>query len=335
MNPIKDKENLTIPNLLRNVVAHIHQPDTTFLKRKLKDNWEEISFETTLEKADHISAYFLDNGIEKGDRIGFIIENSPEYVFFDQAAQQIGAVNTSIYPTLSESEIEYILKDSGVKILLVGSPFLLKKAIKIANNCPELIRIVTSFDDYEKIIESTGSLNVGVTNFSSILNQGANSFPKLSKQINICRANVIPSDLSALIYTSGTTGTPKGVMLTHRNFVENVRECLNQIPVIEPDDIFLSFLPLSHVFERTATYYVCCAMGSQIAFAQSLELLAKNMEEVKPMVISCVPRLLEKYMTRRLKAELLQEEPKLKFSFGLLILGRNTGQLKKRVKNRA
>src|SRR5690606_19449837 len=141
----------------------------------------------------------------------------------------------------------------------------------------------TSFEDYDKIIEGNISLNAGVTNFSSVLSMGAKSYSQHAKQIHICRNNVIPSDLSALIYTSGTTGTPKGVMLTHRNFVENVRECLNQIPVITPDDIFLSFLPLSHVFERTATYYVCCAMGSQIAFAQSLELLAKNMEEVKPM----------------------------------------------------
>ncbi len=302
MNPIKDKENLTVPNLLRNVVENIHQPETTFLKRKVKDIWEEISFRTTLENADFIAAYFLDNGIQKGDRIGFIIENSPEYVFFDQGAQQIGAINTSIYPTLSETEIEYILKDSGVKILLVGSPFLLKKVIKIANSCPELIRIVTSFEDYEKVIEGNAPLNVGVTNFSSVLSMGAKSYPKHAKQINICRNNVIPSDLSALIYTSGTTGTPKGVMLTHRNFVENVRECLNQIPVITSDDIFLSFLPLSHVFERTATYYVCCAMGSQIAFAQSLELLAKNMEEVKPMVISCVPRLLEKIHDKAIKS---------------------------------
>lgn len=302
MNPIKDKENLTVPKLLRNVVKNIHHPDTTFLKRKVKDNWEEISFRTTLEYADHISAYFLDNGIEKGDRIGFILDNSPEYVYFDQAAQQIGAVNTSIYPTLSESEIEYILKDSGVKILLVGSHFLLKKIIKIVNNCTDIIRIVTTFDDYEKIVENTPNLNAGITNLSSVLNFGRKRYPSLAKQIDICRNNVIPSDLSALIYTSGTTGTPKGVMLTHRNFVENVRECLNQIPVIVPYDVFLSFLPLSHVFERTATYYVCCAMGSQIAFAQSLELLAKNMEEVKPMVISCVPRLLEKIHDKAIKS---------------------------------
>ncbi len=301
MNPIRDKENFTVPKLLRNVVENIHHPDTTFLKRKVKDVWEEISFKTTLENADYISAYFLDNGINKGDRVGFILENSPEYVFFDQGTQQIGAVNTSIYPTLTESEIEYIIKDSGLKIILVGNHFLFKKILKIANHCTELIRIVTVFDDYEKHLENS-SINSGVLSLNNLIDCGKNVFSRYSKQIELTRNDVQPSDLSALIYTSGTTGTPKGAMLTHRNFVENVRECLTQIPVIESTDLFLSFLPLSHVFERTATYHVCCALGCQIAFAQSLELLAKNMEEVKPMVISCVPRLLEKIHDKAIKS---------------------------------
>ena len=105
-----------------------------------------------------------------------------------------------------------------------------------------------------------------------------------------------------MIYTSGTTGTPKGVMLSHSNFVENVKVCLQQIPVIDKDDLFLSFLPLSHVFERTATYHVCCAQGCTIAYAQSLELLAKNMAEVRPTVMSCVPRLLERIHDKAIKS---------------------------------
>src|SRR6476646_5069762 len=99
----------TIPQLLRNVVKHIHSENETFLIRKVKDEWEETSFKDTLAYADAISSYFLEIGIEKGDRLAFIIENCPEYVYYDQALQQIGAINTSIYPTLSETEIEYIL----------------------------------------------------------------------------------------------------------------------------------------------------------------------------------------------------------------------------------
>lgn len=290
----------TIPQLLRNFVANIHSAEDTFLIHKVKETWEEISFKTTLANADAISAYFLEIGINKGDRIGFIIENCPEYVFYDQATQQIGAINTSIYPTLSEAEIEYILLDSGAKTLLVGTPFLLKKILKIANHCPDLIRIIPTFSDFEKITEKT-IINAGVISLEQVISEGKNVLQKHSDEINKRRSQVHSSDISGLIYTSGTTGTPKGVMLTHANFVENVKVCLQQIPVIGHNEIFLSFLPLSHVFERTATYHVCCTQGCKIAFAQSLELLAKNMGEVKPTVMSCVPRLLEKIHDKAIK----------------------------------
>ena len=208
----------TVPHLLRNVVKNIHKEDHTFLIRKVGDNWEEISYKTTLDNADAISAYFLEMGIEKGDRLGFIIENCVEYVYYDQALQQIGAINTSIYPTLSETEIEYILKDSGTKTLLIGSPFLLKKIVKIANNCPELLRIIPVFSDFDKITEKV-NLNAGVISLNDVIAEGKQMLPKFQKLIDTKRAEVLPSDLSALIYTSGTTGTPKGVMLTHFNFV--------------------------------------------------------------------------------------------------------------------
>lgn len=294
-------EFTTVPQLLRNVVKNIHPETDTFLIRKVKDQWEEISFKQTLDNADAISAYFLEIGVEKGDRLGFIIENCPEYVYYDQALQQLGAINTSIYPTLSEAEIEYILNDSGAKTILVGSPFLLKKVVKISNHCPELIRIIPVFDDYEKITEKL-NLNAGVISLSKVIEEGKSKLNEYQNTIKHRRNEVVPSDISALIYTSGTTGTPKGVMLTHSNFVENVKVCLQQIPVIDEHETFLSFLPLSHVFERTATYHVCCAKGCKIAFAQSLELLAKNMGEVKPTVMSCVPRLLEKIHDKAIKS---------------------------------
>ena len=135
----------------------------------------------------------------------------------------------------------------------------------------------------------------------NLIEEGEKTLDHYQKKIDSARESILPSDLTSLIYTSGTTGTPKGVMLTHSNFVQNVKVCLEQIPVINKDDLFLSFLPLSHVFERTATYHVCCAVGSKIAFAQSLELLAKNMAEVKPTIMSCVPRLLERIHDKAMK----------------------------------
>lgn len=293
-------EFTTVPQLIRNVVGYVHDENTTFLIHKVKESWVELSYKQVLDTADAISSYFLEMGINNGDRLALIIENSVDWVYYDQGLQQIGGVNVSIYPTLSESEIEYILNDSGAKTLLVGSPFLLRKILKVANNCLSLQRIIPVFDDYEKYLPDA-NLNAGVISFKNLIEEGKNSLDHHKKQIEIAREAILPSSLTSLIYTSGTTGTPKGVMLTHSNFVQNVKVCLQQIPVINKDDLFLSFLPLSHVFERTATYHVCCAVGSKIAFAQSLELLAKNMGEVKPTVMSCVPRLLERIHDKAMK----------------------------------
>jgi long-chain acyl-CoA synthetase len=291
----------TVPSLLRNVVENIHNPEHTFLLHKKNTEWKEISFQTTLRNADAVSAFFLRKGINKGDRMGLIIENSPEYVYYDQGIQQIGAINVSIYPTLSEHEVEYIINDSGIKSILVGSPFLFKKILKIARNCRQLLYIIPAFADVDKIVVPA-DFPKEIIHFDEVLNTITSITSAEDEQIKATRDSLRPGDTSSLIYTSGTTGTPKGVMLSHSNFVENVKVCLQQIPVIDKDDLFLSFLPLSHVFERTATYHVCCAQGCTIAYAQSLELLAKNMAEVKPTVMSCVPRLLERIHDKAIKS---------------------------------
>ncbi|MGI4727648.1 MAG: AMP-binding protein, partial [Janthinobacterium lividum] len=152
MNPVT--ESSTVPSLLQNIIQHIHSLDAVFMTHKVEEVWEEITYNQALEKINAISAYFLDIGIKKNDRLALILENGPDYVYYDQALQQIGAVNTSIYPTLSETEIEYILNDSGARTLLIGTPFLLKKILKIANSCKELVRIIPVFDDYQKFTEN-------------------------------------------------------------------------------------------------------------------------------------------------------------------------------------
>jgi long-chain acyl-CoA synthetase len=314
-------ERTTVPSLIRNIVANIHPDTHTFMTHKVKDEWVNISYRETIEKADAISAWFLDIGVMKGDRLALIIENGPDYVYYDQALQQIGAVNTSIYPTLSESEIEYILNDSGAKTVLAGNPFLFRKVIKVANNCPDLIRIIPAFDDYEKYTEKL-SLNAGVIGFHEVIEEGKYIIDEYRHSINSAREAILPSDLSCLIYTSGTTGTPKGVMLTHHNLTENVRASLEQIVVLEKTDLFLSFLPLSHVFERTATYHICLYEGCTIAFAQSLDLLAKNMAEVKPTIMCCVPRLLERIHDRAMKNGLSAGGAKTKIFVWALAIGK-------------
>ncbi|MGZ3766824.1 MAG: AMP-dependent synthetase/ligase [Mucilaginibacter sp.] len=319
MNSITERS--TVPSLIRNVVANIHPDTHPFLIHKVKDEWVEISYKETIDNADAISAWFLTIGIMKGDRLALIIENGPDYVFYDQALQQIGAVNTSIYPTLSESEIEYILNDSGAKTILVGNHFLLRKVIKIANNCPKLIRIIPVFDDYEKHTEKV-NLNAGVLSFRELIEEGKVVVEQYRSAIVGAREAILPSDLSCLIYTSGTTGIPKGVMLTHHNLTENVRASLEQIQVLEKTDRFLSFLPLSHIFERTGTYHICLFEGCAIAFSQSLELLAKNMAELKPTVMCCVPRLLERIHDKAMKNGTSAGGAKTKIFLWALAIGR-------------
>ncbi|RYE16184.1 MAG: long-chain fatty acid--CoA ligase, partial [Sphingobacteriales bacterium] len=290
----------TVPGLIRNIVANVHPDTHPFLSHEVKDAWVDISYKEALTNIDAISAWFLSIGIKKGDHLALIIENGPDYVYYDQALQQIGAVNTSIYPTLSEADIEYILNDSGAKTILVGNPFLFRKVIKIANDCPTLIRIIPAFDDHKKHINIV--LKAGVISFDQVIEEGLKIVEKHRKAIDIAREAILPSDLSCLIYTSGTTGTPKGVMLTHSNLTANVWASLMQITVVNETDVFLSFLPLSHVFERTATYHICLTVGCKIVFAQSLELLAKNMAEVRPTIMNCVPRLLERIHDKAIKS---------------------------------
>src|SRR6201996_9165572 len=191
------KELSTVPSLIRNIVKNIHPDTNTFLKHKVGDTWVEISYKQALEKIDAISAWFLSIGIQKGDRLALIIENGPDYVYYDQALQQIGAVNTSIYPTLSEVEIEYIINDSGLRTLIVGNPFLLRKVAKIANNCPDLIRIIPAFDDYEKNL-GKNKLNAGVIGFKDLIEEGQRLVNQYSSAIISAREAILPSDLSCL-----------------------------------------------------------------------------------------------------------------------------------------
>jgi long-chain acyl-CoA synthetase len=202
---------------------------------------------------------------------------------------QLGVINVSIYPTLSESEVEYILNDSQATIILVGTPFLLKKINKIKANCPHLKYIITTFEDKKT--------DTGIT-FNEMIAEGKSLYPGLKDDIEQRLESVTSDDLSCLLYTSGTTSKPKGALLSHGNFMSNVIMGIELLPIVDKTYRFLSFLPLCHVYERTATYYLSTYVGSEIAFAQSLEALSNNIIEVKPNAILTVPRLLERIEER-------------------------------------
>lgn len=278
----------SLHHMMRNAASKIKTPHHNYMYEKEGDAYKPITYAETFEKLNAISAYLYDLGLRKGDRAALIIENCPEFIYFDQGLQQIGAVNASIYPSLSEGEIEYILNDSGSKVILVGSPFLLKKVLKVRSLCPALQKIIINYTD-SKAIEDEGIIEL-----ERVYEIGKELYGKYHAAIEEELAKATPGDLAMLIYTSGTTGVPKGVMLSHGNIMSNIAMALILCKAISSADRFLSFLPLSHVYERMVTYYLGSYVATEMAFAVSVDTIASNVKEIKPSIIATVPRLLER-----------------------------------------
>lgn len=284
----------SLHHFLRNAATNIKHTTSTFLMHKVDGEYKSITYSEAFENINAISAYYLNMGIEKGDRIAVMMENCPEYIYFDQAMMQLGIAIVAIYPSLTEKEIEYIINDSGAKGIIVGNKFLLKKILNIKDNCPELKTIVTKFEpqpeNKDKVIE-----------LSALVEKGKQLYGELHNKIEERFQSVDRFDLASLIYTSGTTGEPKGVMLTHDNFMSDAIIAIKLAPEVVSTDRFLSFLPLCHVYERMIACYLSTYIGAEVAFAQSIETIATNLPEVNPTVMTTVPRLLERVKERTTK----------------------------------
>lgn len=288
-----DPKFRSLHDFLLNSAHKIHNPQHHFLHQKINGEWQAITYQEVIDKANIIAAFLLKSGIKKGDRVAVILENCPEYYMLDQALQKLGNVNVSIYPTLTPDETKFIINDSGSRMVFVGNPFLLKKVQKVEAECPTLEKII--FMPSNKEEEGT------VMNFSSVIETGEQALPEFSKQIEEQFQTVTKDDLATLIYTSGTTGVPKGAMLTHYNFMSNCYDAKELCPAIMETDLYLSFLPLSHVFERMATMYLGIYVGASIAFSEGIEKVASNIMEIRPTVMATVPRLLERIHDKVIK----------------------------------
>jgi long-chain acyl-CoA synthetase len=251
-------------------------PKADMLAFKESGAWSKYETRQVVDIINNVSYGLLSLGIKKDDKVAIMSPNRPEWNFCDFGIMQIGATQVPMYPTLADADIEYILKDAGVKLIFVSDKDICTKINSVKAKTGRDLEIYS----YDKI--------AGVKNWSEIVDAGkANQQPDLDAY----RASVQPDDLLTLIYTSGTTGTPKGVMLTHANLLSNV---LASSPLY-PKEITraLSFLPMSHIFERMVIY-MYIYLGISIYYAQSMDTIVADMVDVKPHCFTTVPRLLEK-----------------------------------------
>ncbi|MEO6589589.1 MAG: long-chain fatty acid--CoA ligase [Pyrinomonadaceae bacterium] len=278
-------ENLpqTIPHYCLESFRRHHKPDA--LSHKINDVWENLSGAAVIEKIKYIALGLADLGVKAGDRIAIISENRPEWSLTDLAILSLRAVNVPIYTTQAVEQIRYILEDSGAKMLFVSGKKLFKHAQTAVESVETLEKIV--FFDEDALPENDSR----AIKLSDIERRGIEADKIDSQSFESYLEKIDTDDLATVIYTSGTTGEPKGVMLTHENFVSNIVAVSKALP-IKSNDRSLAVLPLSHIFERTV-FYVLCANGVAIHYCAAFEQIAAYLQEVKPTIMTAVPRLFE------------------------------------------
>ena len=247
---------------------------------KRNGQWIKTSTQTYIDKANALSRALLNLGVQKNDKVAIITTNNrSEWNITDTAVLQIGAQTIPVYPNISEEDYEYIFNHSESKYCFVSDKALLQKVKNVKNNLQYLTKIFT-FDEID-----------GEISFNQLVDLG-NTLDTQNEVENL-KAQVQPLDLASIIYTSGTTGRPKGVMLSHNNMVKNVLFASKRVSLPLGKTSTLSFLPCCHVFERVLLY--CYQYkGFSTHFAESIESVAENIAEVRPNMMTVVPRLLEK-----------------------------------------
>lgn len=250
-------------------------PKEEFISGKINGEWKSYSTQVFCEIADSLSKGLVETGVSKGSRVAVMSANRPEWNITDFAIMQLGAYQVPLYPTLAEHDIKFIIENAEITVVFVADEALYKKLKPVCDQVNPEIKIYT--------FNEVG----GVAHWEELVESGRSS----NKDLESYKVQVLPEDILTLIYTSGTTGTPKGVMLTHDNLVKNFQNSA----VLLPEGIRkgLSFLPLSHIFERMVVYlYMYC--DTSVYYAESMDTIVADIQHVKPNVFSTVPRLLEK-----------------------------------------
>ena len=263
-------------DLLDNYKQGDYIPETA-LAGKNNGKWKYFSVDDYITHVNDLSRGLLSLGVKEKENIVTIINNCPEWNFFDMAIMQIGAVQVPVYPTISESNYEYILKETEVRFIIVSNQEVYERIKDLIPKIPT-IRTVYSIEQTEGLPQWTEIPDLGKKNKEA--------------DIESLKASIQPDDVASIIYTSGTTGNPKGVMLSHANFISNFTAASNILSK-NPVTRSLSFLPLCHVYERMINY-VYQLNKITVFYAESIDKLRDNMKEVQPEFFCAVPRVIEK-----------------------------------------
>ena len=255
------------------------------LAYKIDDVWHYMRGMEVIERIRRIALGLASMGVREGDRIAIISENRPEWSLTDIAILSLRAINVPIYTTQAVEQIRYILEDSGAKMLFVSGKKLLKHAENAIQSVERIEKMI--FFDTDAVPENDNRA-MTLSDIETLGDEQERSDPEAFESI---LAKVKADDLATIIYTSGTTGEPKGVMLTHENFTHTVCSVSKGLP-IRTSDRSLAVLPLSHIFERTV-FYVLCANGVSVHYCAAFDQIASHLQEVKPTIMTAVPRLFE------------------------------------------
>jgi long-chain acyl-CoA synthetase len=269
---------------LFDLLAHCaqHFPKDDALAGKVNGKWVKYNTADFVDYANNLSYGLMAMGLQKGEKIGIISNNRPEWNMADLGILQAGGVDVPIYPTISDADLKFIIKDARMSYMLVSNKVHYNR-VKACTEGLDHFKGIYTFNEEE-----------GLPNWSEILQLGKKN--KDANKLNSIMASIRDTELATMLYTSGTTGTPKGVMLSHRNLFSNVYASRRLAPVNEHCKA-LSFLPLNHIYERMLTY-LYMYLGVSIYYAESIDTISDNLKEIKPEVFSSVPRLMEKVYDR-------------------------------------
>jgi Long-chain acyl-CoA synthetases (AMP-forming) len=273
----------TIPHFIIESLRRNNKPDA--LNHKVQNAWQRFSGAEVIEKVRRLTLGLRELGIKAGDRVAIISENRPEWSLVDLAILSLRAVNVPIYTTQAVEQIRYILEDSGARMLFVSGKKLFRHAEPALQGIEPLEKIVF-FDE-----NAAPGREEKYLTFSELEKRGEEVEKIDEKLFDRLLAEIRTDDLATIIYTSGTTGEPKGVMLTHENFTSNILAISKGLPIFNTDRS-LAVLPLSHIFER-CVFYVLCSNGVSIHYCASFDQLASLLGEVRPTLMTAVPRLFE------------------------------------------